>query len=219
MIKLWTELKIYKREDHIIESDAVTPHNISDYIEKYELTLTVKMTFCYYPFALLTNYCIKRYINKSDLTMFSSTQRRKFIIESSSSKKKHIFLTENSKVAKYLCKLCSAQHKFDREMRSRQLTQSLASGQTHTLLYSSFTVSADDNNRSCACVCRGGEHRAVLHEQVLWGHGNPHRSKDQTTERLTRTHRVRTNCTHHSVWCYNSSTLYSNSIWSVFLLF
>ncbi|KAF4106978.1 hypothetical protein G5714_012968 [Onychostoma macrolepis] len=56
-----------------------------------------------------------------------TSARRKFIIESSSNKKKHIFLTEKSKVAKYLCELCSAQHKFDREMSSRQLTHSLAS--------------------------------------------------------------------------------------------
>uniref|UniRef100_A0A8C2KCS1 FERM and PDZ domain containing 2 n=1 Tax=Cyprinus carpio TaxID=7962 RepID=A0A8C2KCS1_CYPCA len=54
-------------------------------------------------------------------------KRRKFIIESSTSKKKNIFLTEKSKVAKYLCDLCSAQHKFHKEMSSRQLTRSLAS--------------------------------------------------------------------------------------------
>ncbi|KAL1263829.1 hypothetical protein QQF64_004184, partial [Cirrhinus molitorella] len=56
-----------------------------------------------------------------------TSARRKFIIESSTSKKKHIFLTEKSKVAKYLCDLCSAQHKFHREMSSRQLSRSLAS--------------------------------------------------------------------------------------------
>ncbi|KAK9965018.1 hypothetical protein ABG768_004132 [Culter alburnus] len=56
-----------------------------------------------------------------------SSARRKFIIESSASKKKQTFLTEKSKVAKYLCDLCSAQHKFHKEMSSRQLTNSLAS--------------------------------------------------------------------------------------------
>ncbi|TRY58580.1 hypothetical protein DNTS_030044 [Danionella cerebrum] len=56
-----------------------------------------------------------------------TSTRRRFVIESSSGKKKHIFLMENSKVAKYLCELCSAQHKFHREMSSRQLTHSLAS--------------------------------------------------------------------------------------------
>ncbi|XP_042623027.1 FERM and PDZ domain-containing protein 2 isoform X2 [Cyprinus carpio] len=56
-----------------------------------------------------------------------TSARRKFIIESSTSKKKNIFLTEKSKVAKYLCDLCSAQHKFHKEMSSRQLTRSLAS--------------------------------------------------------------------------------------------
>lgn len=61
-------------------------------------------------------------------SLFLSTQRRKFVIESSTSKKKHTFLTEKSKVAKYLCNLCSAQHKFHKEMGSRQLNHTLASG-------------------------------------------------------------------------------------------
>ncbi|XP_073774109.1 FERM and PDZ domain-containing protein 2 isoform X1 [Danio rerio] len=61
-----------------------------------------------------------------DTSSITST-RRKFIIECSTSKKKHVFLTEKSKVAKYLCDLCSAQHKFHKEMSSRQLTHSLAS--------------------------------------------------------------------------------------------
>ncbi|KAI3365066.1 hypothetical protein L3Q82_010183, partial [Scortum barcoo] len=56
-----------------------------------------------------------------------SSYRRKFIIESRGSKKKHIFMTERSKIAKYLCNLCSAQHKFNNEMNSRQLSHSLAS--------------------------------------------------------------------------------------------
>lgn len=55
-------------------------------------------------------------------------QRCKFIIESCGSKK-NIFVTETSKIAKYLCNLCSAQHKFSNEMNSRQLSRSLASGQ------------------------------------------------------------------------------------------
>uniref|UniRef100_H3CCB9 FERM and PDZ domain containing 2 n=1 Tax=Tetraodon nigroviridis TaxID=99883 RepID=H3CCB9_TETNG len=56
-----------------------------------------------------------------------SSSRRKFIVESRVSKKKHTFITERSKTAKYLCNLCSAQHKFNNEMNSRQLTQSLVS--------------------------------------------------------------------------------------------
>lgn len=56
-------------------------------------------------------------------------QRRKFIVESRLSKKRYTFITERSKIAKYLCNLCSAQHKFNNEMNSRQLTQSLVSGQ------------------------------------------------------------------------------------------
>ncbi|XP_062331496.1 tyrosine-protein phosphatase non-receptor type 13 isoform X2 [Osmerus eperlanus] len=56
-----------------------------------------------------------------------SSSRRKFVIESRGSKKKHMFVTERSKIAKYLCNLCSAQHKFNNEMHSRQLSHSLAS--------------------------------------------------------------------------------------------
>lgn len=56
-------------------------------------------------------------------------QRRKFIVECRGSKKKYTFITERSKIAKYLCNLCSAQHKFNNEMNSRQLTHSLVSGQ------------------------------------------------------------------------------------------
>ncbi|XP_024913875.1 FERM and PDZ domain-containing protein 2 [Cynoglossus semilaevis] len=56
-----------------------------------------------------------------------SSNRRKFVVETRGSKKKHTFVTESSKVAKYLCDLCSAQHKFNNEMNSRQLSHSLTS--------------------------------------------------------------------------------------------
>lgn len=56
-------------------------------------------------------------------------QRRKFVVESRASNKKYTFVVERSKIAKYLCNLCSAQHKFNNEMNSRQLTHSLISGQ------------------------------------------------------------------------------------------
>ncbi|XP_041125252.1 tyrosine-protein phosphatase non-receptor type 13-like isoform X2 [Polyodon spathula] len=51
-----------------------------------------------------------------------SSSRRKFIVESRSNGKKHIFLTESSKISKYLVSLCSAQHKFQNEMNSRELS-------------------------------------------------------------------------------------------------
>lgn len=60
-----------------------------------------------------------------------SLQRRRFVVESRASKKKYTFITERSKTAKYLCNLCSAQHKFNNEMNSRQLTHSLVYGQLH----------------------------------------------------------------------------------------
>ncbi|XP_056285430.1 tyrosine-protein phosphatase non-receptor type 13 isoform X2 [Pseudoliparis swirei] len=56
-----------------------------------------------------------------------SSNRRKFVVESRVSKKKHIFIAERSKIAKYLCNLCSAQHKFNNEMSSRQLGHNLVS--------------------------------------------------------------------------------------------
>ncbi|KAM6963659.1 FERM and PDZ domain-containing protein 2 isoform 1-T1 [Tautogolabrus adspersus] len=56
-----------------------------------------------------------------------SSSRRKFILESRGSNKKYTFITERSKIAKYLCNLCSAQHKFNNEMNSRQLSHSMVS--------------------------------------------------------------------------------------------
>ncbi|MEQ2311024.1 hypothetical protein AMECASPLE_015398, partial [Ameca splendens] len=56
-----------------------------------------------------------------------SSNKRKFIIECRGSRKKYIFITERSRIAKYLCNLCSAQHKFNNEMSSRQLSHSLIS--------------------------------------------------------------------------------------------
>ncbi|XP_014912273.1 FERM and PDZ domain-containing protein 2 isoform X4 [Poecilia latipinna] len=56
-----------------------------------------------------------------------SSSKRKFIIECRGSRKKYIFITEKSRIAKYLCNLCSAQHKFNNEMSSRQLSHSLVS--------------------------------------------------------------------------------------------
>ncbi|GAA6092036.1 FERM and PDZ domain-containing protein 2 [Tachysurus ichikawai] len=52
--------------------------------------------------------------------------KRKFIIVSSISKKKHTFLMEKSRIASYLCSLCTAQHKFHKEMSFRHsLSQDL----------------------------------------------------------------------------------------------
>uniref|UniRef100_A0A8D0HPL6 FERM and PDZ domain containing 2 n=1 Tax=Sphenodon punctatus TaxID=8508 RepID=A0A8D0HPL6_SPHPU len=52
-----------------------------------------------------------------------SAHRKKFMIESSFSGKKHTFLTDTVKTCKYLLDLCSAQHKFNAQMNSRQLHQ------------------------------------------------------------------------------------------------
>ncbi|XP_075011485.1 FERM and PDZ domain-containing protein 2 [Calonectris borealis] len=52
-----------------------------------------------------------------------SAHRKKFMIESSFSGKKHTFFTDTAKTCKYLLDLCSAQHKFNAQMNSRQLRQ------------------------------------------------------------------------------------------------
>ncbi|XP_014813543.1 PREDICTED: FERM and PDZ domain-containing protein 2 [Calidris pugnax] len=52
-----------------------------------------------------------------------SAHRKKFMIESSFSGKKHTFITDTAKTCKYLLDLCSAQHKFNAQMSSRQLRQ------------------------------------------------------------------------------------------------
>ncbi|XP_049320585.1 FERM and PDZ domain-containing protein 2 isoform X2 [Astyanax mexicanus] len=79
-------------------------------------------------------------------TINISAARRKFVIESSISKKKHTFVMEKSKIARYLCSLCTAQHKFHKEMSSRQLSHSLASEQS-IVQYAS--VCQAQNNISC----------------------------------------------------------------------
>ncbi|XP_034414012.1 tyrosine-protein phosphatase non-receptor type 13 [Cyclopterus lumpus] len=73
-----------------------------------------------------------------------SSNRRKFVVESRVSKKKHIFIAERSKIAKYLCNLCSAQHKFNNEMSSRQLSHNLVS---------------EENMVQYAAVCRAQSSR------------------------------------------------------------
>uniref|UniRef100_UPI00398EDC33 FERM and PDZ domain-containing protein 2 n=1 Tax=Pristiophorus japonicus TaxID=55135 RepID=UPI00398EDC33 len=57
--------------------------------------------------------------------------RKKFTVQSSSDGKKHIFLTDNSKTCKYLIELCSAQHKFQMQMNSRQLSQAAFANDGH----------------------------------------------------------------------------------------
>ncbi|CAM4706232.1 unnamed protein product [Leuciscus chuanchicus] len=81
-----------------------------------------------------------------------TSARRKFVIESNTSKKKHTFLTEKSKVAKYLCELCSAQHKFHKEMSSRQLTHSLTS---------------EESIVQYSAMCRAQNHEAALNDGRL----------------------------------------------------
>ncbi|XP_072483800.1 FERM and PDZ domain-containing protein 2 isoform X3 [Notamacropus eugenii] len=55
-----------------------------------------------------------------------STQRKKFTIESSSSGKKHTFITDSAKTCKYLLDLCSDQHRFNAQMSSGHFSQVLS---------------------------------------------------------------------------------------------
>ncbi|XP_035000904.2 FERM and PDZ domain-containing protein 2 isoform X1 [Hippoglossus stenolepis] len=79
-----------------------------------------------------------------------SSNRHKFIVESRGSKKKYIFITERSKVAKYLCDLCSAQHKFNNEMNSRQLTHSLNS-EANIVQYAAVCRAQSSRLKSFSC--------------------------------------------------------------------
>ncbi|KAJ0060173.1 hypothetical protein NL108_004014, partial [Boleophthalmus pectinirostris] len=78
-----------------------------------------------------------------------SSTRCKFVIECRGSKKKYTFVTERSKIAKYLCDLCSAQHKFNNEMNSRKLSHNLISG--HMVQYSPGCRSQSSRLKSYSC--------------------------------------------------------------------
>ncbi|KAF1374187.1 hypothetical protein PFLUV_G00246940 [Perca fluviatilis] len=77
-----------------------------------------------------------------------SSNRCKFVLESRGSKKKYTFITESSKIAKYLCNLCSAQHKFNNEMNSRQLSHNLVS-EENSVRYAAVCRSQSSRLKSC----------------------------------------------------------------------
>ncbi|XP_077640629.1 FERM and PDZ domain-containing protein 2 [Lonchura striata] len=92
-----------------------------------------------------------------------SAHRKKFMIESSFSGKKHTFITDTAKTCKYLLDLCSAQHKFNAQMNSRQLRQ--------TSSEDSKFVEIDKSNPAYAAQ---HEHLALIQrlsrsENVLYG--------------------------------------------------
>ncbi|XP_038592269.1 FERM and PDZ domain-containing protein 2 [Micropterus salmoides] len=79
-----------------------------------------------------------------------SSNRRKFVVECRGSKKKYTFITERSKIAKYLCNLCSAQHKFNNEMNSRQLSHSLVS-EDNIVQYAAACRAQSSRLKSISC--------------------------------------------------------------------
>ncbi|NXC33308.1 FRPD2 protein, partial [Campylorhamphus procurvoides] len=92
-----------------------------------------------------------------------SAHRKKFMIESSFSGKKHTFITDTAKTCKYLLDLCSAQHKFNAQMNSRQLRQASSED--------SKFVEIDKSNSAYAAQ---HEHLALIQrlsrsENVLYG--------------------------------------------------
>ncbi|XP_053805259.1 FERM and PDZ domain-containing protein 2 [Vidua chalybeata] len=92
-----------------------------------------------------------------------SAHRKKFMIESSFSGKKHTFITDTAKTCKYLLDLCSAQHKFNAQMNSRQLRQT-----------SSEDSKFVDIDKSNSAYAGQHEHLALIQrlsrsENVLYG--------------------------------------------------
>ncbi|KAK5880851.1 hypothetical protein CesoFtcFv8_021716 [Champsocephalus esox] len=79
-----------------------------------------------------------------------SSNRRKFTVESRGSKKKYNFVTERSKIATYLCNLCSAQHKFNNEMNSRQISHNLVSDE-NTGRYAEVSPTQSSQPKSGSC--------------------------------------------------------------------
>ncbi|CAM4591661.1 unnamed protein product [Caretta caretta] len=99
-----------------------------------------------------------------------SAHRKKFTIESNFSGKKHTFVTDTAKTCKYILDLCSAQHKFNAQMYSRQLQQ----------------ASSEDNKfmeivKSNSAYATQHEHLALIQrlscsENVLYGANLEHMS-------------------------------------------
>ncbi|KAI4799654.1 hypothetical protein KUCAC02_016781 [Chaenocephalus aceratus] len=79
-----------------------------------------------------------------------SSNRRKFTVESRGSKKKYNFVTERSKIATYVCNLCSAQHKFNNEMNSRHISQNLVSDE-NTGRYAEVSPTQSSQLKSASC--------------------------------------------------------------------
>ncbi|XP_041032363.1 tyrosine-protein phosphatase non-receptor type 13-like [Carcharodon carcharias] len=92
--------------------------------------------------------------------------RKKFTVQSSSDGKKHIFITDNSKTCRYLIELCSAQHKFQMQMNSRQLSQAAFVNDEHV-----FT-SLVSNETRCARRRRFEEMRNISRSETMLSRPN-----------------------------------------------
>ncbi|XP_043534741.1 FERM and PDZ domain-containing protein 2 isoform X3 [Chiloscyllium plagiosum] len=92
--------------------------------------------------------------------------RKKFTVQSNSDGKKHTFVTENSKTCKYLIELCSAQHKFQMQMNSRQLYQTTFQNEEHV-----FTSVASNETRY-ARRRRFEEMRNISRSETVLSHPN-----------------------------------------------
>ncbi|KAJ8284715.1 hypothetical protein COCON_G00035650 [Conger conger] len=96
----------------------------------------------------------------SETDSISST-RRKFSVQNSVSRRRHTFITESSKISKYLLSLCCAQHKFYNEMNSRQRSHSIAS---------------EESIPQYTAVCRAqrSQVRALTYSDVMLNGGGRH---------------------------------------------
>ncbi|XP_030426238.1 FERM and PDZ domain-containing protein 2 isoform X2 [Gopherus evgoodei] len=99
-----------------------------------------------------------------------SAHRRKFMIESNFSGKKHTFVTDTAKTCKYILDLCSAQHKFNAQMHSRQLQQ--ASSEDSTFMEIVKSNSAYATQREHLAMIQ----RLSCSENVLYGANLEHMS-------------------------------------------
>ncbi|XP_062389295.1 tyrosine-protein phosphatase non-receptor type 13 [Sardina pilchardus] len=119
-------------------------------------------------------------------TLSISSSKRKFIIESSTSKKKHTFHTERSHIAKYLCELCSAQHKFHKEMNSRQLSHSVTSEENIVQYATVFRAQNSAMARRLSTSDSGHLNHAHLSQNSLCGPGGLPRADSVTGSDMNR---------------------------------
>uniref|UniRef100_A0A8C0VB03 FERM and PDZ domain containing 2 n=1 Tax=Cyanistes caeruleus TaxID=156563 RepID=A0A8C0VB03_CYACU len=113
-LALQAELGNYASEMH-----GKSYFRVEDYVPASRIE---RMTLAYVQRELAKLHRMNRSLFEDEAEL-EFLKRKKFMIESSFSGKKHTFITDTAKTCKYLLDLCSAQHKFNAQMNSRQLRQ------------------------------------------------------------------------------------------------